>query len=92
MPELAWDINHIQAQEEHSQQLANALSNDRERVAWLIKQVAYLAASHMQLQQLRTVHSDGLAAVMNRANGLEQLQKIQVAAIAERLEALEQRA
>ena len=50
MPDIAWDINRIEAQAKKWQEMASVLPNDSERVAWLIEQVSFLSASHMQLQ------------------------------------------
>ncbi len=58
MPEIAWDIQRIEAQAKRWQEMASVLPNDSDRVAWLIEQISYLCASHMQLQQLCRVHSD----------------------------------
>ena len=71
--------------------MASVLPNDRDRVAWLIEQISYLSASHMQLQQVCMVHSDAVVNVLNKADGIEQVQLIQMQSIAERLEALERK-
>ena len=89
MPEIAWDIERIEAQAKRWQEMASVLPNDSERVAWLIEQISYLSASHMQLQQVCRVHSDAVVNVLNKADGIEQVQLIQMQSIAERLEALE---
>ena len=91
MPEIAWDIQRIEAQAKRWQEMASVLPNDSERVAWLIEQVSYLSASHMQLQQVCRVHSDAVVNVLNKADGIEQVQLIQMQSIAERLEALEKK-
>ena len=91
MPEIAWDIERIEAQARRWQEMASVLPNDSDRVAWLIKQISYLSASHMQLQQVRRVHSDAVVNVLNKADGIEQVQLIQMQSIAERLEALERK-
>ena len=91
MPEIAWDIERIEAQAKRWQEMASVLPNDSERVAWLIEQISYLSASHMQLQQVCRVHSDAVVNVLNKANGIEQVQLIQMQSIAERLEALERK-
>ena len=36
MPEIAWDINRIEAQAKKWQEMASVLPNDSERVAWLV--------------------------------------------------------
>ena len=91
MPEIAWDINRIEAQAKRWQEMASVLPNDSDRVAWLIEQISYLSASHMQLQQVCRVHSDAVVNVVNKADGIEQVQLIQMQSIAERLEALERK-
>ena len=91
MPEIAWDIERIEAQAKRWQEMASVLPNDSERVAWLIEQISYLSASHMQLQQVCRVHSDAVVNVLNKADGIEQVQLIQMQSIAERLEALERK-
>ena len=91
MPEIAWDIERIEAQARRWQEMASVLPNDSDRVAWLIEQISYLSASHMQLQQVCRVHSDAVVNVLNKADGIEQVQLIQMQSIAERLEALEKR-
>ena len=91
MPEIAWDIKRIEAQAKRWQEMASVLPNDSERVAWLIEQVSYLSASHIQLQQVCRVHSDAVVNVLNKADGIEQVQLIQMQSIAERLEALEKK-
>ena len=91
MPEIAWDINRIEAQAKKWQEMASVLPNDSERVAWLIEQVSFLSASHMQLQEVFRLTTEGLVRVMNKADGVEKVQLIQMEAIAKRLEALEQR-
>ena len=91
MPEIAWDIQRIEAQAKKWQEMASVLPNDSERVAWLIEQVSFLSASHMQLQEVFRLTTDGLVRVMNKADGVEKVQLIQMEAIAKRLEALEQR-
>ena len=88
MPEIAWDIQRIEAQAKRWQEMASVLPNDSERVAWLIEQISYLSASHMQMQQVCRVHSDAVVNVLNKADGIEQVQLIQMQSIAERLEAL----
>ena len=91
MPEIAWDIERIEAQAKRWQEMAFVLPNDSDRLAWLIEQISYLSASHMQLQQVCRVHSDAVVNVLNKADGIEQLQLIQMQSIAERLEALEKK-
>ena len=91
MPEIAWDIQRIEAQAKRWQEMASVLPNDSYRVAWLIEQISYLSASHMQLQQVCRVHSDAVVNAFNRAEGIEQVQLIQMQSIAERLEALERK-
>ena len=91
MPEIAWDIERIEAQAKRWQEMASVLPNDSERVAWLIEQISYLSASHLQLQQVCRVHSDAVVNVLNKADGIEQVQLIQMQSIAERLEALERK-
>ena len=91
MPEIAWDINRIEAQAKKWQEMASVLANDHDRVAWLIEQISYLSASHMQLQEVFRLTTDGLVRVMNKADGVEKVQLIQMEAIAKRLEALERR-
>ena len=91
MPDIAWDINRIEAQAKKWQELASALPNDSERVAWLIEQNAYLSASHMQLQEVFRLTTEALVRVMNKADGVEKVQLIQMEAIAQRLEVLERR-
>ena len=91
MPEIAWDINRIEAQAKKWQEMASVLPNDSDRVAWLVEQISYLSASHMQLQEVFRLTTDGLVRVMNKADGVEKVQLIQMEAIAKRLEALEQR-
>ena len=39
MPEIAWDIQRIEAQAKRWQEMASVLPNDSDRVAWLIEQV-----------------------------------------------------
>ena len=91
MPEIAWDINRIEAQAKKWQEMASVLPNDSERVAWLIEQVSFLSASHMQLQEVFRLTTEGLVRVMNKADGVEKVQLIQMEAIAKRLEVLERR-
>ena len=91
MPEIAWDIQRIEAQAKKWQEMASVLPNDSDRVAWLIEQISYLSASHMQLQQVGRVHSDGVIRALNKADDIEQVQLIQMQSIAERLEALERK-
>ena len=91
MPEIAWDINRIEAQAKKWQEMASVLPNDSERVAWLIQQVSFLSASHMQLQEVFRLTTEGLVRVMNKADGVEKVQLIQMEAIAQRLEVLERR-
>ena len=71
--------------------MASVLPNDSDRVAWLVEQISYLSASHLQLQQVCRVHSDAVVNVLNKADGIEQVQLIQMQSIAERLEALERK-
>ena len=91
MPEIAWDINRIEAQAKKWQEMASVFPNDSDRVAWLVEQLSFLSASHMQLQQVCRVHSDAVVNVLNKADGIEQVQLIQMQSIAERLEALERK-
>ena len=91
MVEIAWDFERVEAQAKKWQEMASVLANDRDRVAWLIKQISYLSASHMQLQQVCRVNSDGVIKALNKADGIEQVQLIQMEAIAKRLEMLERR-
>ena len=91
MPEIAWDINRIEAQARKWQEMASVLPNDSERVAWLVEQISYLSASHMQLQEVFRLTTEGLVRVMNKADGVEKVQLIQMEAIAQRLEVLERR-
>ena len=37
MPEIAWDIQRIEAQAKRWQEMASVLPNDSDRVAWLIE-------------------------------------------------------
>ena len=91
MPEIAWDINRIEAQAKKWQEMASVLANDHDRVAWLIEQISYLSASHMQLQEVFRLTTEALVRVMNKADGVEKVQLIQMEAIAQRLEVLERR-
>ena len=91
MPEIAWDIQRIEAQAKKWQEMASVLPTDSERVAWLIEQVSFLSASHMQLQEVFRLTTEGLVRVMNKADGVEKVQLIQMEAIAQRLEVLERR-
>ena len=91
MPEIAWDLNRIEAQAKKWQEMASVLPNDSERVAWLVEQLSFLSASHMQLQEVFRLTTDGLVRVMNKADGVEKVQLIQMEAIAQRLEVLERR-
>ena len=91
MPEIAWDINRIEAQAKKWQEMASVLPNDSDRVAWLVEQLSFLSASHMQLQEVFRLTTEGLVRVMNKADGVEKVQLIQMEAIAQRLEALERR-
>ena len=91
MPEIAWDIKRIEAQAKKWQEMASVLPNDSERVAWLIEQVSFLSASHMQLQEVFRLTTEGLVRVMNKADGVEKVQLIQIEAISQRLEVLEKR-
>ena len=91
MVEIAWDFERVEAQAKKWQEMASVLANDHDRVAWLIKQISYLSASHMQLQQVCRVNSDGVIKALNKADGIEQVQLIQMEAIAKRLEMLERR-
>ena len=56
MPELAWNIGQVEAQAKRWKEMTSVLSNDEERVAWLIDQISFLSASHMQLQQVCKAH------------------------------------
>ena len=91
MPEIAWDIKRIEAQAKKWREMASVLPNDSERVAWLIEHVSFLSASHMQLQEVSRLTNEGLVRVMNKADGIEKVQLIQMEAIAQRLEVLERR-
>ena len=91
MPEIAWDIQRIEAQAKKWQEMASVLPNDSDRVAWLVEQISYLSASHMQLQEVFRLTTEGLVRVMNKADGVEKVQLIQMEAIAQRLEVLERR-
>ena len=91
MPEIAWDIKQIEAQAKKWQEMASVLPNDSERVAWLVEQLSFLSASHMQLQEVFRLTTEGLVRVMNKADGIEKVQLIQLEAIAQRLEVLEKR-
>ena len=91
MPEIAWDINRIEAQAKKWQEMASVLPNDSDRVAWLVEQLSFLSASHMQLQEVFRLTTEGLVRVMNKADGVEKVQLIQMEAIAQRLEVLERR-
>ena len=89
MPEIAWDIQRIEAQAKKWQEMASVLPNDSERVAWLVEQLSFLSASHMQLQEVFRLTTEGLVRVMNKADGVEKVQLIQMEAIAQSLEVLE---
>ena len=91
MPEIAWDIKQIEAQAKKWQEMASVLPNDSERVARLVEQLSLLCASHMQLQEVFRLTTEGLIRVMNKADGIEKVQLIQMEAIAQRLEVLERR-
>ena len=91
MSEIAWDINRIEAQAKKWQEMASVLPNDSERVAWLIEHLSFLSASHMQLQEVFRLTTEGLVRVMNKADGVEKVQLIQIEAISQRLEMLEKR-
>ena len=91
MPEIAWDIQRIEAQAKKWQEMASVLPNDSDRVAWLVEQLSFLSASHMQLQEVFRLTTEGLVRVMNKADGVEKVQLIQMEAIAQRLEVLERR-
>ena len=91
MPEIAWDIARVEAQAKKWQEMASVLPSDSDRVAWLVEQISYLSASHMQLQEVFRLTTDGLVRVMNKADGVEKVQLIQMEAIAQRLEVLERR-
>ena len=91
MAELAWDIGQVEAQAKRWKEMTSVLENDQDRVAWLIDQMSFLSASHIQLQQVCRVHSDGVIRALNKADAIEQVQLIQIEAIAQRLEALERR-
>ena len=82
MPEIAWDIERIEAQAKRWQEMASVLPNDSERVAWLVEQLSFLSASHMQLQEVFRLTTEGLVRVMNKADGVEKVQLIQMEAIA----------
>ena len=71
--------------------MASVLPNDSDRVAWLVEQISYLSASHMQLQEVFRLTTEGLVRVINKADGVEKVQLIQMEAIAQRLEVLERR-
>ena len=91
MPEIAWDIQRIEAQAKKWQEMASVLPNDSDRIAWLVEQISYLSASHMQLQEVFRLTTEGLVRVMNKADGVEKVQLIQIEAISQRLEMLEKR-
>ena len=91
MPELAWDIGQVEAQAKRWKEMTSVLENDQARVAWLIGQISYLSASHMQLQQVCKVHADALVRVIGKSDAIEQVQLIQIQSIAERLEKLERK-
>ena len=91
MPEIAWDIKRIEAQAKKWQEMASVLPNDSDRVAWLVEQLTFLSASHMQLQEVFRLTTEGLVRVMNKADGVEKVQLIQIEAISQRLEVLERR-
>ena len=91
MLEIAWDIKRIEAQAKKWQEMASVLPNDSDRVAWLVEQLSFLSASHMQLQEVFRLTTEGLVRVMNKADGVEKVQLIQMEAIAQRLEVLERR-
>ena len=91
MPEIAWDINRIEAQAKKWQEMASVLPNDSQRVAWLIEQFSFLSASYMQLREVFRLTTEGLVRVMNKADGVEKVQLIQMEAIAQRLQVLERR-
>ena len=91
MPDIAWDTNRIEAQAKKWQEMASVLPTDSERVAWLVEQLSFLSASHMQLQEVFRLTTEGLVRVMNKADGVEKVQLIQMEAIAQRLEVLERR-
>ena len=71
--------------------MASVLPNDSDRVAWLVEQLSFLSASHMQLQEVFRLTTEGLVRVMNKADGVKKVQLIQMEAIAQRLEVLERR-
>jgi hypothetical protein len=71
MPEIAWDINRIEAQAKKWQEMASVLPNDSDRVAWLVEQLSFLSASHLQLQEVFRLTTEGLVRVMNKAEGVE---------------------
>ena len=91
MPDIAWDTNRIEAQAKKWQEMASVLPTDSERVAWLVEQLSFLSASHMQLQEVFRLTTEGLVRVMNKAGGVEKVQLIQMESIAQRLEVLERR-
>ena len=91
MPDIAWDTNRIEASAKKWQEMASVLPTDSERVAWLVEQLSFLSASHMQLQEVFRLTTEGLVRVMNKADGVEKVQLIQMEAIAQRLEVLERR-
>ena len=91
MPELAWNIGQVEAQAKRWKEMTSVLSNDEERVAWLIDQISFLSASHMQLQQVCKAHADALVHVIEKSDAIEQVQLIQIQSIAERLEQLERK-
>ena len=91
MAELAWDIGRAEAQAKRWKEMTSVLENDQQRVAWLIDQISYLSASHMQLQQVCKVHADALVRVIEKSDAIEQVQLIQIQSIAERLEKLERK-
>ena len=73
IPEIAWDIVRVEAQAMKWKEMDSVLANDYDRVAWLIEQISYLSASHLQLQQVCRVHSDAVVNAHNRADGIEQV-------------------
>ena len=73
IPEIAWDIARVETQAMKWKEMDSVLANDYDRVAWLIEQISYLSASHLQLQQVCRVHSDAVVNAHNRADGIEQV-------------------
>ena len=54
MPEIAWDIERIEAQAKRWQEMASVLPNDSDRVAWLIEPISTNYDPTTNDQYLRT--------------------------------------